>query len=107
MTERARRRSRIPRFRTREEEAEFWDTHDTTEFEDEFQEVKIEFARPLIHIAELELSARTMDRISELARARGLGFGDLARQWLEERLEQEEAAASPKPAKRTAKKQTT
>lgn len=30
--------SRIPEFKTVEEEAEFWDTHSTTEFEDEFED---------------------------------------------------------------------
>jgi len=29
-------KSRIPRFKSIEEEAEFWDNHDTTEFEDEY-----------------------------------------------------------------------
>ncbi len=33
-------KSRIPEFKTIEEEAEFWDTHDSTEFEDEFTEVE-------------------------------------------------------------------
>lgn len=33
----ARPKSRIPHFKTIEEEAEFWDTHDLTEFEDEFE----------------------------------------------------------------------
>src|SRR3990172_14536 len=31
--------SRIPDFKTIEEAAEFWDTHSTTEFEDEFEDV--------------------------------------------------------------------
>jgi hypothetical protein len=35
---------KIPRFKSRQEEAEFWDTHDTTEFEDEFVEVHIKVA---------------------------------------------------------------
>lgn len=30
---------KIPKFRSEEEEAEFWDTHDTTEFWDETEEV--------------------------------------------------------------------
>ena len=33
-------RSRIPRFQSIEEEAEFWDTHDLTEFEAEFELVE-------------------------------------------------------------------
>lgn len=28
---------RVPHFQTVEEEAQFWDTHSTTEFEDEFE----------------------------------------------------------------------
>jgi hypothetical protein len=33
---------KIPEFKTEEEEAQFWDEHDTTEYEDEFKTVKIE-----------------------------------------------------------------
>lgn len=33
-------KSRIPEFKTIEEEAEFWDTHSTTEFEDEFERLR-------------------------------------------------------------------
>ena len=37
----------IPAFNNIEEEAEFWDTHDTTEFEEEFKPVKVRFAKNL------------------------------------------------------------
>ena len=37
-------RSRIPDFASLEEEAEFWDTHDSTEFEDEWEPVDLEVA---------------------------------------------------------------
>ena len=36
-------KSRIPHFNSIEEEAEFWDTHDSTEFEDEWEEVTEDF----------------------------------------------------------------
>jgi len=38
---------RIPEFKSIEEEAEFWDTHDTTEFEEEFKPVTVRFAKNL------------------------------------------------------------
>jgi hypothetical protein len=82
-------RSRIPRFKSREEEAQFWETHSTTEFEDEFEEVKLKVARPLGHILAVRLDARTIDRLAEVGRAKGLGPSTLARMWLLERLEQE------------------
>ena len=48
-----RKKSRIPEFKTIEEEAEFWDTHDTTDYEDEFKPVKVRFGgqalRPCHH----------------------------------------------------------
>ena len=82
-------RSRIPRFKSREEEAQFWETHSTTEFEDEFEEVKLKVARPLGHILAVRLDARTIDRLAEVGRAKGLDPSTLARMWLLERLEQE------------------
>jgi len=42
-------------FATREQEAAFWETHDTTDFEDEFTDVGVRFAKnlsqPLRHSA--------------------------------------------------------
>lgn len=40
-------RGKEPIFKSIEEEAEFWDTHDTEEFADEFEPVEVKFARPL------------------------------------------------------------
>ncbi len=39
--------SRIPDFSSLEEEAAFWDTHDTTDFEEEFHPVTVHFASDL------------------------------------------------------------
>jgi len=94
-------KSRIPRFKSREEEAEFWDTHDTTEFEDEFTEVKLDVARPLGHILAVRLDAKTMGRLGDIGRTKGLGASTLARMWLLERLEQvQEAPVMQSPEKK-------
>jgi len=82
-------KSLIPRFKSREEEAHFWDTHSTTEFEDEFVEVKIEVARPLIHTLAVRMDAKTIDRLAAVGRKKGIGPSTLARMWLLERLDQE------------------
>ena len=42
-------RIKIARFKSVEEEAEFWDTHDSEDFADEFDEIEVKFARPLKH----------------------------------------------------------
>jgi hypothetical protein len=82
-------KSRIPRFKTRAEEADFWDTHDSTEFEDEFKEVRLTVSKPLIHTLAVRLDAKTIDKLGSIGRKKGLGASTLARMWLLERLEKE------------------
>ncbi|MCH7811083.1 MAG: hypothetical protein IH958_00440 [Chloroflexi bacterium] len=81
-------RSRIPHFKSLEEEAQFWETHDTTEFEDEFDEVRVRVARPLTHILAVRLDAKTIDRLAAAGRKKGIGPSTLARMWLLEQLDQ-------------------
>ena len=100
MTNQPRKKSRIPRFKSREEEAEFWDTHSTTEFEDEWKEVTLKVARPLIHTLAVRLDAKTIDALADLGHQKGLGPSTLARMWLLERLSQEEASESKPEATR-------
>ena len=78
--------SKIPTFDSTEEEAEFWDTHDSAEFEDEFEPVEVEFARPLAHGLVVPLNAELIHRIGVAARARGVGLSTLTRTWIEEGL---------------------
>jgi hypothetical protein len=95
-------KSRIPEFKSPEEEVAFWDTHDTTEFENEWKEVKIKFDVPLVHVLQVELAAKVIDALSAVGQAQGLNASTLARQWLEERLEAEAGVAHIEP-KRKAK----
>ncbi|HLF78232.1 MAG TPA: CopG family antitoxin [Dehalococcoidia bacterium] len=37
----------IPEFKSIAEEAEFWDAHDTADFDDSFQPIKVRFSRGL------------------------------------------------------------
>jgi len=83
-------RQKMPRFKSREEEAEFWDTHSPLDFEDEWVEVKrIKVARPLIHTLAVRMDAKTIDRLAAIGRKKGIGSSTLARMWLLERLDQE------------------
>ncbi len=81
-------RKRIPRFKSREEEAEFWDTHSPLEY-GEWEEVRLKVARPLIHTLAVRMDARTIDRLAAVGRKKGIGPSTLARMWLLERLDQE------------------
>ena len=84
-----RKKSRIPEFKTIEEEAEFWDTHDTTDYEDEFKPVKVRFADKLFDRVTIPVDADTLARLDTIAREEELNATALARRWVLERLEQE------------------
>ena len=81
-------KSRIPTFQTVEEEAEFWDTHDTTEFEDEFEEVTdVTFVRGWTpNSIVVQLDEPTLAALTERAFAQNIGVTTLVRQWIHERL---------------------
>jgi hypothetical protein len=76
--------SRIPEFASLEEEAAFWDTHDTTDFEDEFHPVTVVFAERLadderLKRVEIRLDAETDRELTALARQQGLRKSSLVR----------------------------
>ena len=98
MSEKSRKKTRVPRFRNRAEEAAFWDAHSPLEFEDEWEEMELKFARPLIHVFQFESDAETLDRLSNIARSRQMRLSDLMNEWLRERLEAEEAKPGKGPA---------
>jgi hypothetical protein len=84
-----RKRSRIPNFKSYEEEAHFWDTHSITDFEDETKDVDIVFEldKPRDETLIVRLQKRMKDRLEKIARLKGLNVSTLARMWLLEKLQ--------------------
>ncbi len=83
-------RGRIPAFRSIAEEAEFWDTHDSAEFEDEFETVTdVTFVRAKRKRGlTVRLEPETLAALSRAAREQGIGPSTLARMWIVQRLKQ-------------------
>jgi hypothetical protein len=82
--------TRIPKSASVEEEAEFWDTHSTTEFEDEFAPVEdLQFVvirgEPKKALT-VRLPQSTVDALSKQAREQGIGPSTLVRMWILKRL---------------------
>ncbi len=79
----------IPRFASLEEMAEFWDTHDLSEYEHEFEPVEFEIVKPLraTWMLSIRLDKETFDALREIAKPKGLGASTLARMWILEELE--------------------
>lgn len=76
---------KIPKFKSYEEEADFWDTHSPLDY-GIWKEVKIEVAKPLAHILGVRLDARTIDKLTELGGEMGIGPSTLVRIWVMEKL---------------------
>lgn len=78
----------IPEFKTLTEEAEFWDTHDTTDFEDEFKPVNVRVAKQLEHIFSVRFDKETLGELQRQAERKGTGTATLVRMLVKEGLEE-------------------
>jgi len=85
----------IPEFGSYAEEARFWDTHDTTDFEAAFTPVHVRVAKKLSDGLTIRLDREALSKVRAAAHAQGVRPGTLIRIWVLERLEQEEASAHP------------
>ena len=84
----AKKKSRIPEFRNIAEEAEFWDTHDFTEFLDELTPVKLKvnLSVPKEETLTVRLQPQLKIRLTRVAEEMGVQTSTLARMWLVEKL---------------------
>jgi hypothetical protein len=89
---------RLPRFRSYEEEAEFWDTHDSTEFEHLFKPTRLRFAEKIEHVLMVTLDGPVLDRLIEMARSKDQGPVALAAQLIVEGLDRMGAPAVDRAA---------
>lgn len=81
-------KSRIPKFTSVEEEAEFWDTHDFTDFQDEFQPTKVKFSQNLSEGITVRFDEDTLEELRSIASEQGIGPTTLMRMWVLERLKE-------------------
>ena len=72
-------------FASYEEAAEFWDTHDTTDYPDAFRTVEVQSELRKRH-AEIEIDADIVKSLRAQARRRGVTVSHLASDILRERL---------------------
>ncbi|MGQ9734808.1 MAG: CopG family antitoxin [Candidatus Bipolaricaulia bacterium] len=80
---RSRKGSKIPEFESIQEEAGFWDTHDTTEFLEEFEEAdEVIFIRPEKQVVSLRLERDFVDRLKAYAQEVGVPYTTLIRMWI-------------------------
>lgn len=77
---------RIPQTDSIQELANFWDTHDLTEFEDELEEVSEPvFVRHTV--IPLDLESAEVDAVRKIAEAQGVAEVELIRGWVREKIQ--------------------
>lgn len=72
-------------FASYEEAAEFWDTHDTTDYPDAFRSVNVESELRQRHY-EIEIEADVIKKLRAQARRKGVSLSQLANDLLRQRM---------------------
>ncbi|MGH2705722.1 MAG: CopG family antitoxin [Actinomycetota bacterium] len=81
----------VPGFRSREEEARFWERTELQDLSpDEATRVELKARRPRRITFAIRLEPETVDLLREVARLEGLGVTQLARAWILSRLRAEQ-----------------
>lgn len=90
---------KIPEFRSEEEEALFWDSHDSTDYLDDLEPVEIEVTpelkekisskRELKKPITLRLEPNQIDAVKKIASKKGLPYQTLIRMWIVEGIRRE------------------
>jgi predicted DNA binding CopG/RHH family protein len=64
---------KVPKFKSLKEEREFWDTHDSMDYHDDFEVAKdVVFVRPKKEVISLRLEPKIIKKLKELADEEGL-----------------------------------
>jgi predicted DNA binding CopG/RHH family protein len=86
-------KKKIPRFKTEEEAAAFWETHSFADYIDSTEEVEVEYERPERQHISMRIEKQAISEIKEIAREKGMGYQTLMRSWIMERLADEKNKA--------------
>ena len=77
---------KIPQTDSIREMADFWDTHDLTDFENELDEV----TEPVFErekVVQIHLPSQDAETVESMARSQGLNPAELMRTWIIERVQ--------------------
>ena len=75
----------LPKTDSIQELAQFWDTHDLTDFEDELEEVTDRVFEPSTVIP-LNLESDEAEAVRRIAEAKGIADAELIRGWVREKI---------------------
>ncbi len=82
-------KNKIPKFKSLEEERDFWDTHSVTDYLDELKPVKVRFSKPKKKLISLRLETPQIEALKKIASRKGLGYLTLIRYWITQHITKE------------------
>ena len=87
---------KIQQFKTDEEEAEFWDTHDTTDYIDWSKAQKVVFTnlKPSTQSISLRLPTSLLYNLKSLANQKDVPYQSLMKVYLSEKVKEERQSVS-------------
>ena len=91
--QREKKQNRVPEFASREEEAEFWDTHDLTDYMDEVKVISVKFSDVIEQAVIVRFDSDTFDKLHRMASKRGIFPDALIHDWVVEGMKKAQATA--------------
>lgn len=77
---------KIPKFKSKEEAARFWDTHSFEEYHGDTKEADIGFVKNPKKTVALRLDPVDIKSVEAIAKKKGLSYTALLRMWIKEHL---------------------
>ncbi len=83
--------NKIPKFKSEDEEREFWATHSTADYIDSFEPVEFDFSelKPSTKTISLRLPQSIIDQLKRLANKRDVPYQSLLKIFLSEKIQEE------------------
>ena len=78
-------KKKIPETDSIKELANFWDTHDLTDFEDQLEEVNEPVFEPVTDF-QIHLEPDEAATVSQIARSQGISYEELIKEWVREKI---------------------
>lgn len=79
--------TKLPRFKSEAEEANFWATHELTDHDEDLKPADVMAVRSADQVVAVRLNKDDVVAIKRIARHKGVGYTTLVRMWVREKLD--------------------
>lgn len=80
---------KIPKFKTKEEAAKYWETHSFQDYHKDTKDAEIVFVKKPKKTVAIRLDPDDIKSVEKIAERKGLSYTSLLRMWIKEHLSRE------------------